>query len=114
MIFLSVTTLILGSAPPCGALDLDEVLALALERGDEVATQQAELAAAHADEALARTLRILPSATAMLVTHRGDAGCPDRPRPRRDREEQIRAERRARVTMGVCAPVLLHARGPVR
>src|SRR6266496_1700771 len=60
MIFLSVTTLILGSAPPCGALDLDEVLALALERGDEVATQQAELAAAHADEALARTLRILP------------------------------------------------------
>jgi outer membrane protein TolC len=68
MIFLSVTTLILGSAPPCGALDLDEVLALALERSDEVAIQQAELATARADEALARALRILPSATATLVT----------------------------------------------
>jgi len=64
MIFLSVTTLILGSAPPCGALDLDVVLALALERSEEVAIQQ--------------------------------------------------AERRAMVTMRVCALLPLHATAPVR
>jgi len=32
----------------------------------------------------------------------------------REREEEIRAERRVRVTIRVCAPVLLHARGAVR
>ncbi len=41
---------------------------LAAQASDEVAIRQAELAAARADEALARALRILPSASATVVT----------------------------------------------
>jgi outer membrane protein TolC len=62
------TLLLLGAVPPCGPLDVDTALELAAERSDEVAIKQAELASAHADEALARALRIVPLASATVIT----------------------------------------------
>lgn len=59
---------ILGAAPACGPLDLDTALGLALERSDEVAIKESEVVAAQADQALARALRIIPSATATVLT----------------------------------------------
>jgi outer membrane protein TolC len=62
------TLMLMGALPPCGPLDLDTARALAAERSDEVAIREAELASAHVDESLARALRIIPSATATLIT----------------------------------------------
>jgi outer membrane protein TolC len=62
------TLMLMGALPPCGPLDVETARALAAERSDEVAIREAELASAHVDEALARSLRILPSATATLIT----------------------------------------------
>ncbi len=62
------TVILLGALPPCGPLDVDTALALAAERSDEVAIKQAEVAAAHADQALATALRWIPSASATVVT----------------------------------------------
>jgi outer membrane protein TolC len=59
--------LALAALPPCGPLDLDTAMGLAAQGSDEVAIRQAELAAARSDEALARALRIVPSASATLV-----------------------------------------------
>ncbi|HEY7726577.1 MAG TPA: TolC family protein [Anaeromyxobacteraceae bacterium] len=61
-----LTGLALG-ASACGPLDLDTALALAAARSDEVAIREAEVSAAHADEALAAALRVLPSASATLL-----------------------------------------------
>ena len=63
-----LATMLLAAAPPCGPLDLDTALGLAVTRSDEVAIKQAELSSAHADESLARALRIAPVASATLVT----------------------------------------------
>jgi outer membrane protein TolC len=63
-----IATILLAAIPPCGPLDLDTALGLAVTRSDEVAIKQAELTSAHADEALARALRIAPSASATVVT----------------------------------------------
>jgi outer membrane protein TolC len=63
-----LATILLAAAPPCGPLDLDTALGLAVTRSDEVAIRQAELSSAHADEALARALRIAPMASATVVT----------------------------------------------
>ncbi len=53
------------TAPVCGGpLDLDTALGLAAARSDEVAIKNAEVAAAEADVALARALRIIPMASA--------------------------------------------------
>lgn len=59
--------LLLGGAAPCGPLDVDTAVGLALERADELHVRRAEVAAAAADEALARALRVLPEAAATLV-----------------------------------------------
>ena len=63
-----VASIILGAAPACGPLDLDTALGLAIERSDEVAIKESEVVAAQADQALARALRIIPSATATVLT----------------------------------------------
>jgi outer membrane protein TolC len=63
-----LATILLAAAPPCGPLDLDTALGLAVTRSDEVGIRQAELSSAHADEALARALRIAPMASATVVT----------------------------------------------
>jgi outer membrane protein TolC len=68
MVPVFLTTMLLAGAAPCGPLGLDEALALALERSDEVAIKQAELASAKVDQALASALRVLPSASATVVT----------------------------------------------
>ena len=67
MIALLAAALALAALPPCGPLDLDTAEGLAAQGSDEVAIRQAELAAARADEALARALRIVPSASATVV-----------------------------------------------
>src|SRR6266568_2244639 len=79
-----LATILLAAAPPCGPLDLDTALGLVATQSDEVAIRQAELSSAHADEALARALRIAPIASATVVTGpspeaRGDVtnGSPD-------------------------------------
>ena len=64
-----LTALLLGaSPPPCGVIGLEEALALALERSDEVAIRESEVAAARADQALATAARIIPSATVTMLT----------------------------------------------
>ena len=62
-----ILALQLGGAAPCGSLDLDTAVGLALERSDELQIRRAEAAAAAADQALARALRVLPEAQATLV-----------------------------------------------
>jgi outer membrane protein TolC len=59
--------LLLGGTAPCGPLDLDTAIDLALERSDELRVRRAESATAGADEALARALRVLPEASATFV-----------------------------------------------
>ncbi|HET9597772.1 MAG TPA: TolC family protein [Anaeromyxobacteraceae bacterium] len=59
--------LLLGALPTCGPLDLDDAIAFARERSDELAIKQSEVAAARADQALAFALRIVPSATATVL-----------------------------------------------
>jgi outer membrane protein TolC len=59
--------LLLGDAAPCGPLDLDAAVALAMDRSDELRIRRAEAAAAGVDESLARALRILPEAQATVV-----------------------------------------------
>ncbi len=59
--------LVVAALPACGPLDLDTALSLASARSDEVAVRRAEQAAAEADLALARALRIVPSASVTLL-----------------------------------------------
>ncbi len=68
MTFSIVATLLLAAGPPCGPLDLETAVGLAASRSDEVAIKQADVATAEADEALARALRIVPQATATVLT----------------------------------------------
>jgi outer membrane protein TolC len=63
----TLTAILVAALPVCGPLDLDDALSLAAARSDEVAVRQAELAAAQVDVALARALRIAPSASASLL-----------------------------------------------
>jgi len=63
-----LTLLVTLAAPVCGPLDPDGALALAAANGDEIAIKNAELAAARADLAIAQGARLLPSATATLIT----------------------------------------------
>ena len=67
MLYALLTTLLLGSRPVCGPLDLETTLALAAERSAEVAIKNAEVAVARADESIAGAMRILPEAAATLV-----------------------------------------------
>lgn len=62
-----LNALLLGAAPACGPIDLETALGLAQERSDEIGIQQAEVATARADEALARALRIVPSGSLTLL-----------------------------------------------
>jgi outer membrane protein TolC len=59
--------LLVGAAAPCGPLDLETAVGLALERSDELRIQRAEAAVAGADQALARALRVVPEAQATVV-----------------------------------------------
>jgi outer membrane protein, multidrug efflux system len=68
MISHIVAALLLAAGPPCGPLDLDTALGLAVTRSDEVAIKQADVTTAHADEALASSLRIIPQGTATVLT----------------------------------------------
>ncbi len=67
MLAAALSALLLGAAPPCGPIDLETALALALEHSDQIAIRQAEAAAARADLSLARALRVLPSGSATLL-----------------------------------------------
>jgi outer membrane protein TolC len=63
-----IATLLVAAAPPCGPLDLDTAVGLAMARSDEIAIKQADVVTAHADEALARALRIVPQASATVLS----------------------------------------------
>lgn len=62
-----VTTLVVTALPVCGPLDLKTALSLSLDRSDDVAISQSELATARTDEALAKALRVIPSGSATFI-----------------------------------------------
>jgi len=55
------------SADPCGPLDLGTALGLAVNRSDEVAIRQADVATAQVDVALARAVAFLPLSYAQVL-----------------------------------------------
>ena len=66
-IALPLLTVVLA-VPVCGPLDLEGAIAVATANADEVSIQRAEVLAAESDLAIAQAARILPSASATLVT----------------------------------------------
>jgi outer membrane protein TolC len=67
MMLSLIGALVTAASNPCGPIDLPTALALASQRSDEVAIQQAELASAQVDRALASAAGILPVATATIL-----------------------------------------------
>jgi outer membrane protein TolC len=67
MPILQVLVAVAMSADPCGPLDLGTALALAVNRSDEVAIKQAEVATAEVDVALSKAIAILPTSYAQLL-----------------------------------------------
>jgi len=67
MILPGLALLLAVGQSPCGPLDLQTAVSLAASRSDEVAIQQAAVAAADVDRALAQAAYILPQASAVAI-----------------------------------------------